>query len=374
MLTVDCRHGSKTNPCTTSNLNGHKRCASKLRIHRRKAGHIKLVRFSSRALAKLGSFRSKYDQHPKLMKPFAPGTPFRNAQRLGQTRMGVLLVGLVCAGLGAGLAFYFGKARERSQTTPEFTNSALSERTRLVLQNLDAPIEIRFYSLLDPKTVSESLQKFSLRVEQLVSRYEQEGAGKITVVRNHNAADPATGRSASADGLRAFNINLGDACFLGIAVVREDFKEALPQLSPDWEEALEADLSRVIARVADARKPSQTAMPADAKTEAAVLEEVKRKIPNFNEMSFEDGRKILRETALEEFKSVAQETESQLQRAQQRLSNFQSGGSDAEQRNAMNELLQIQNARSEKLKEIAARSQAQVQALERLKSAAGGPH
>ncbi len=102
----------------------------------------------------------------------------------------------------------------------------------------------------------------------------------------------------------------------------------------------------------------------------AAAEEVKRTIPNLASVSMEEGTRILRRAALEDFKATVAAMEIQIAKAQQSLSQAQSGGSEAEQQAAVKQLQQVQSEQTEKLKQIAARSAAQIEALRQLKETA----
>lgn len=290
-----------------------------------------------------------------------------------QTRVRALLLAVVCFLLGLGLgAFWLDRSTGRSAVTVNGGAdgqqlSALSESTRAVLQRLDSPIEIRFYTLLDPASVPDSLQAFAGRVDQLLSECRREANGKIKVTRYDSQSD-SSANAASADGLQPFNLDKGDACYLGIAVVHKGQKESLPQLSPEWEQALPSDLSRAIVRLIHASSPTRPAA-ATSQIDPAATEEVKRTIPNLASVSVEDGTRILREAALKDFKAAANEMEIQVKEAQQRLNQARDGGSDAEQQAAMKHLRQVQADQAKKLQQIAASSQAQIEALQQLKRA-----
>jgi hypothetical protein len=151
-----------------------------------------------------------------------------------------------------------------------------------------------------------------------------------------------------------------------MAVVRGARKQTLPQLSPEWEAALEADLSRAISQISET---PATETPDTAPPSPAITEEVKRIVPNYNSMSLEEGMRMLRETALKQFKDAAADQQKQLQEAEQALTQAQSTGSAAEQQAAMKRLQQLQSEQTERLKQIAVDSQAQIDTLRRLKAA-----
>lgn len=290
----------------------------------------------------------------------------------GQAQARTLLMALL--GLGAGLALgavWFHHPETSSVATtpmPAHDAGGLSDTTRNVLQRLPAPIEIRFYSLLDDATVSESLRALSGRVSTLLAAYESAANGKLKVARI-SSLTYANNNAAAKDGVREFNGEKGNPSFLGIAVVRGEARESLAWLAPEWEPALECDLTRAISAVADASAQSQPAPPPTPAAIAA-LESVKTSITNLDAVSFEQGAQILREAALAEFTQATQDMEAKVKQAQQLLVQAKTSQSPAEQQAALQKLQQLQAEQGEKLKEIAARSQAQIQALQQYKTVA----
>jgi hypothetical protein len=283
----------------------------------------------------------------------------------------VLLLAVCLLGIAGG-ALWFYRASQRSPAgvagqgrgTPA---SLLSDSTRAVLGRLDAPLEIRFYALLDPATVPDSVVGFAGRVGQLLSAYQQEAGGKIKVTSVSSQSNP-TANAAMADGITAFNRDKGEACYLGVALVLNGRKETLPRLSPEWEQALEPDLSRAIIRLVDATGsvPLQTAV---SQVNTAAVQEVRALIPDVAAISVPAGKKILQAAAYKEFAAAAKEMQTQVKEAEQRLTQAQNGGTDAERQAALQHLHQIQAEQAEKLKEIAARSRAQMDTFQQLKAA-----
>jgi hypothetical protein len=243
----------------------------------------------------------------------------------------------------------------------------LSAPTRAVLNRLDAPLEIRFYSVLDPASVSDSVTAFARRVDELLSAYQQAAGDKIKVTRFTSESNLKP-NAAPADGIHAFNLDKGEACYLGLALAYKGRKETLPRLSPEWDQALEPDVTRAIARLLDASQPVPVPT-AVSQINTTAVQEVKAMIPDLATVSLEEGKRILQEAALKDFTAAAKELQVQIKEAEQRLVQAQQGGAEAERQAARAHLQQVQAAQTEKLKEIAARSQAQVEALEQLKAA-----
>jgi vacuolar-type H+-ATPase subunit H len=242
---------------------------------------------------------------------------------------------------------------------------ALLEATRAVLQHLDSPVEIRFYTSLDASSVPESVQAFAGRVDQLLAQYEQAGGNRVRVMRC-NSSTNFSAKAAQADDIRAFNNDKGDACFLGIAVECDGQKQSLPRLAPEWEQALEPDLTRAIARAAEAKAAAHPPVRSDP----ATLDAVKRLIPNLDAVSLEAGTKVLRDAELAKMKQAREEMEAQVKDARQRFLDAQGSQSEAAQQAAREHLQKTQEEAADKLRQIALNSQAQIAALQQLKKAA----
>ena len=296
----------------------------------------------------------------------APGDPLSHPRipEQAHARTYLLLTGGLLAGLAGGV-FLGQRLAAPPVAAPPGPEETLSQPTRALLQSLDSPVAIRFYSLLDPASVPASESAFAGRVSQLLSGYEQEARGKITVTRYTNVTDAAM-TAASADGLKPFHLEKGQACYLGMAVEQNRQKAALAQLSPDWEPAVEYDLSRAIARVISATPAAPPALLA-TQTDASVLEEVKRAVPTPASVSLEDGTRLLREQAQAEFGAATQAMTEKVKAAEQRLAQAQQAGSGAARQAALQELQQVRAERTEKLQQIAARLDERIAAWEQLK-------
>jgi hypothetical protein len=275
----------------------------------------------------------------------------------GSARTFVLVVLFFLLGLGTSKVWFH---RSPKVVTVGKVAVELSPGTRTVLAGLDKPLEIRFYSLLDPNA-STNLRDFSGRVEQLLEAYQQMSNGKITFAIHTNASP----NTAIADGIKGFDLDKGEGRYLGLALSCAGRKEVLAQLSPDWEAALEADISRAIQRVTELADNNK---PKPAPENPAVTEEIRRQIPNLNAVSAEEASKILRENSIKQFTAAVGKMNALVQEAQEDLVKAQKQGSAAEQEAAMKRLQAIQTEESQKLKQIAAEAQARMDALMKLKA------
>jgi hypothetical protein len=278
-----------------------------------------------------------------------------------------LVPGLAFFATGVALsAVWFLRAPPTDPSAPDSSGPpALSDATKSVLQGLRSPVEIRFYSLLDPATVGDGARGFSARVGQWLSQYEQAAGGKIKF-ELVNSISTATANAALADGIQPFNMDKGDACYLGLVVLYQGQKTILASLAPEWEQAIEPDLSRAIASAIQAAPPPPPAPKSDVASVAAV----RQAIPNLDAVSVEDGSRQLRVAALSHFKQTAQAMQAQISQAEEHLLQAQSNQSETDQAAALKELQQAQKNQAEKLREIALASKAQLEALRQLKGAA----
>lgn len=263
-------------------------------------------------------------------------------------------------------ALWFMRAPAQGPAVPQSAGPpALSAATEAVLQHVASPVEIRFYSLLDPASVGESGREFSGRVDQLLAQYEQAAGGKIKVVRV-NSISAAAANAAVADGIKPFNMDKGEACYLGIAVVRGGQKETLSSLAPEWGQALESDLTRAIARAVGGDPPAASAPSADT----ATVDRVKRLIPNLDSVSVDEGTKVLRQSSLAEFKQAVEEMQAKVKEAEERFLQAEADQSEAGQEAARKELQQIQADHVARLRRLTAISQTQMSAFQQIKGAA----
>jgi hypothetical protein len=273
-------------------------------------------------------------------------------------------------GLGLGALWHSHRAHETAANTEGQASGqgvgTLAAGTTAVLQSLKAPVQIRFYALLDAATVPEDVTRLAGRVEELLASYQRESGGKITVTRLRSRFDVS---AAAADGMKPFNLDKGDVCYLGLTVVQGGRKESIPRLFPEWEQALEADVSRAIGRVLGPAA-SVSSVAATLPVDPAVIAEVKRKIPNFASVALEEGSQILREAAVKDLQVALSQMEGQLKEAEQRVARMEEAKSGTEKQAALKDLQRLQAEQAAQLREFTTRSSAQIEALRQLKQSA----
>lgn len=269
----------------------------------------------------------------------------------------------ICFLLGLGAGAYWFRSAARSDTPPAMFQSSevegLSPATLALLQRLNSPVEIRFYALIKDTQGTAELNAFATRVAALLAEYERAGGGRIVVKRIE------TKSSAAADGIEPVGFRRGELDYLGLALDSGGQKAVIPRLSPDWETALESDLSRAIARVTGGGSAGALVIN-PTPTETASTQELLQTMPEVESLTLDEAAAKLRARGLEEFKVAATEMQAQLLAAQQRLAVAQQEGSDAEA-TARKQLQQLQSDQSARLGEISQRMQNNLAAVRQLK-------
>jgi hypothetical protein len=299
--------------------------------------------------------------------PIRSGKRSHPGRRAG-VQLRILAVAAALLASGAAVWYFHNSVGSASRTAaPAPGVLTLSESTRSVLAQLTSPVEVRLYSILDKSTVPSSVFAFVDRVNRLLLEFELAGNGKIILVRHTTLSDTAAA-SAAADGIKPFNLENGQACYLGLAVSCGSKHESLADFSPRWEPALEYDLSRAIDRVSRPDAPALKPNPETARAEAAAEQQVRSELPNLADLSLEDGTRLLREKAMKQYEAAVNEMKARVGEAQQRLTQAQSGGTEAEQAAALKQLQQVQLDQADKLKALAAQLDLQLAALAKLKA------
>ena len=289
----------------------------------------------------------------------------------GETRIIIIVLAAFVVGLVCGAYWYYRQANRPTPQAPPAEAQRLSETTQAILQRLDSPVEIRFYAPSASGDPSDAMAAFAARVQQLLSEYQRVGGDKIRLTQSDPATSAPAKAAAGVDGLLPLADKNGEVFYLGVAISQRGRKETMAQLSPDWEAALESDLSRAIARVsASPATPMASALQVSAAPVAvdpALNEELLRTIPDLESRSFEDAAKVLRESSLAEFTAAVREMQNNVLEMQKQLAAARGNKSEADQQAAMKQLQQVQNEGTKKLGEITAQLQIRLRALERLK-------
>lgn len=132
----------------------------------------------------------------------------------------------------------------------------LSDGTRDVLKGLDGPVTLKlFFNGSDPQ-VPPALRLFARSVEDLLREYAIGGKGSVIVEKHDPQPD-----SDAADWARRYGVEsqpvgmFGPDVALGLVAVKGGAEAVIPFLNPEEGERLEYDVTRLITRVANPKKP-----------------------------------------------------------------------------------------------------------------------
>lgn len=134
----------------------------------------------------------------------------------------------------------------------------LSEGSRAVLEKLDEPITLNLFFSDEALRDVPQLQAYATRVKALLREYEQRSDGRLTVrVIDPEPFSDAEDRAVQF-GLRGLPLGGagGENAYFGIAGTNStDGEEVIPFLSPSAEDTLEYDLTRMIYKLNESRRP-----------------------------------------------------------------------------------------------------------------------
>ncbi len=289
-----------------------------------------------------------------------------NNNNPGGSPLLLIILGFI---LGAALAgFWFHRSAKAPAGSP--TNVELSDATKKVLAGLAAPVTIHYYALLPADATDASLPAFATRVRQLLEAMQAASGGKLQLATIDAAAE-TNATAAGADGLKVFNLENGQASYLGVALASGPHKEVFDRLLPEWEPALEADLARALQRVAVAAPPAPVA-PEVAKPATETVAAINRLIPDVNATTVETASQIFHAEFMKEIADAGNEMEARMTAAQQQVTQAQASGSADELAAAQKNLAQVQSAQGEKIRQIAAQLQTRLAVFQQMKNAAAG--
>ncbi len=233
---------------------------------------------------------------------------------------------------------------------------SLSRPTLNLLAEIKDPVEMRFYH-------SEFTNAFPQQVLGILRAYETAAAGKILLASLAVTNDQVVSQ-ALADGMRALDVDQEDPAFLGIAMQSGDRKETLPALSADFSTALEADITRALSRLL-AYRPVRVE---PAAPDEADMARVKTAVPNYGELSLEQGTRILRERMSSELQKAEAGLEARRAELRGAIEQAVAAGDQTRQESLKQAITQAELEHTENLKRIMADSQKDVRALELLKA------
>ena len=131
---------------------------------------------------------------------------------------------------------------------------SLSSGTESILEELAAPVVIRYYATRSTDYMPEDLKLHMRRVDDLLAEYESLAGGKLKIENLDPEPDTDEEDAANLDGIAGQSIN-SENLYFGLAVSCLDRTAKIPFLDPRDETMLEYQISRAIAEVSATRKP-----------------------------------------------------------------------------------------------------------------------
>jgi len=167
----------------------------------------------------------------------------------GIAGLAILAVALVAANV------IIGQLRLRVDLTEEKLYR-LSDGSRDILQKLETPVTLKLYFSGSSPLVPVPFKNYARRVEDLLREYELASNGRIVLEKYDPKPD-----SDEADWAQRYGVtgqpldDAGNQLYMGLVAVMGEKQEALPWLDPRLENVLEYSVTRLITRVASAKKP-----------------------------------------------------------------------------------------------------------------------
>jgi hypothetical protein len=291
----------------------------------------------------------------------------------GVSRMALLLVVVVGAVMGGGYLYWRRAPQPKAEAPSEVAASpVLSARTERILMGLETPVELRWFVPLDATGLSGELRGYLQRTGDLLAEYERVAQGRLRVDKRDPQTDPVAKTAASAIGVVPFTSEDGEIIYLGLTISGGNRTESIAPLAPEWEAALEADISRAIQRVSAKAGGATASLPNTsmrlAPLDPALSDELLRQFPDLRSRAFDEMAQVLRLAALKEFESTAAEMQSKVTTAQKAWSEAQDKIGTVAAQEALRNFQRVQAEQADKLRGITARLQERIEVLARLTS------
>src|ERR1700749_304922 len=187
-----------------------------------------------------------------------------NLSRRSYDILTIILAVIVFVALNIAADAWLTTAKLDLTANGQFT---LAQGTRNIISNLPEPITLRFYYSKQVASEYASTAAYAKRVRDLLGEYESLGHGKIILEEVDPEPFTQAEDQATAQGLTGAPTDSGDTVYFGlVGTTRIDGKEVIPYFAPEREQYLEYDLSSLIYRLSNPKKPQLallTALPLD---------------------------------------------------------------------------------------------------------------
>ncbi|HVV65644.1 MAG TPA: Gldg family protein [Rhizomicrobium sp.] len=132
----------------------------------------------------------------------------------------------------------------------------LAQGTRNIIAGLKEPITLRFYYSKQAASDYAQTVAYAKRVRDLLEEYAALGHGKIVIEEIDPEPYTAAEDQATSQGLSGAPTDNGDVVYFGLVGTNQiDGREVIPYFTPEREQYLEYDITSLIYRLANPKKP-----------------------------------------------------------------------------------------------------------------------
>ncbi|MGI5868245.1 MAG: Gldg family protein [Kiritimatiellia bacterium] len=185
------------------------------------------------------------------MSDLNTSTPAKTRRRLGAGVAGLAVLLVI---IGA-IVVIAGNLRLRLDLT-EHKLFTLSRGSRQLLGRLENDVTLKLFFSESARDMPMGLKTYAHQVRDLLREYEIAGKGRIHLEQYDPKPDSDAEEWAHRYAIEPQQVNpFGEAVYFGLVAVCGDAEATLPGFSPRFEQTLEYDITRLVARVAWPEKP-----------------------------------------------------------------------------------------------------------------------
>jgi ABC-type uncharacterized transport system involved in gliding motility auxiliary subunit len=133
---------------------------------------------------------------------------------------------------------------------------SLSSGTKTMLGKIEEPVTLDLYLSKDASSLPIAYKNYAARVQEMLRQYVRASRGKLTLNVVNARPDTPEEEKATASGLsQQVAQQGGEPFFFGLVVTQADQQKTIPAFTPQREQFLEYDLSKLIYSVQRLDKP-----------------------------------------------------------------------------------------------------------------------
>jgi ABC-type uncharacterized transport system involved in gliding motility auxiliary subunit len=124
---------------------------------------------------------------------------------------------------------------------------SLSDGTKKMLSKIEEPVTLELYFSKDASGLPIAYKNYAARVQEMLRQYVRAGRGKLSLKVINPRPDTPEEEKATATGLTPQVAQQGgEQFFFGLVVTQADQQKTIPAFTPQREEFLEYDLSKLV--------------------------------------------------------------------------------------------------------------------------------